>query len=107
MTIVVFIITNVVVLKTSFQNCLLCINENIDCFKTITIDSRLYITKVWLAYVSESRNLPYKAIIRDHSLQGFIMSLVATNGFHSIIFHQVLSIGDWLCRLGKIKCELK
>ena len=40
-----------------------------------------YTTKIWLAYVSETRNLPYLAIIRDNSLQCFIMSLVAMNDF--------------------------
>ena len=43
-----------------------------------------YTTKIWLAYVSQSRNLPYWAIIRDHSFQCFVMSLVAMNDFYLI-----------------------
>ena len=35
------------------------------------------------------------------------MSLVAMYDFHLIIFHQVISIGDGLCKLGYIKFELK
>ena len=41
-----------------------------------------YTTKIWLAYVLESRNLPYWAVIRDHSLKCFIMSSVAMNDFY-------------------------
>ena len=35
------------------------------------------------------------------------MSLVALNDFHLIIFYQMISISDYLCKLGYIKCQLK
>ena len=50
------------------------------------------------------KNLPYWAIVRDHSLQRFIMRVVAMYDFHLIIFHQVISINDGLSKLGYIKC---
>ena len=45
--------------------------------------------------------------IRDHSLQCFIMSLVAMNDIHLSIFHQMISISDCSCKLGHIACFLK
>ena len=91
MTIVVFI-TYAVFFETSFQKFLIFFFSN---FEFIACSVRIQIlivseqlplfhndtTKIWLAYVSQSGNLPYRPIIREHSLQCFIMSLVAMNDF--------------------------
>ena len=112
----------VIFLETSFQNTYFVFSnfEFIACsvwIQTLIVPKQLqlfhnYTTKIWLAYVSESRNLPYWAIIIDHSLHCFIMSLVAMNDFHLIffsfhyaIFHQMISISDCLHKLGCINCR--
>ena len=66
-------------------------NTNIDCFKPITVVALLY---------NKNMDIRIKKFsFRDYALQCFIMSLLAMNGFYLIIFNQMISISDCLCKL--------